>query len=336
MNIYSTNEWDPLKKVVVGVADYCRIPEMDESLRVINYADRKDVSDVVSGLYPDQVVEESNEDLETFVKFLEGESVEVVRPKRTPDVKYYNYCPRDTVFVHGTKMLAAPMALECRENEFHHMLPHIAGVQTSHRTDRTELYDESCVGDPDKLALTETAPCFDAANAIRANDDVLYLVSNSGNKVGSTYLEKWLNKPKHAFMDPGEIKVHTLENVYSYMHIDSTIAFLREGLLLANPSRIKDKDVLPAPFNNWDIIWAPDPVDAGHYPGLCNSSIWTWNVNLFSVNPNLVVLEEHQEPTRKALEAHGIECAMLPLRHARTLGGCFHCCTLDLVRGEQP
>ena len=327
MNIYSTNEWDTLKKVVVGVADYCRIPEMDESLRVINYADRQDVSDVVSGLYPDQVVEESNEDLETFVKFLEGESVEVVRPKRTPDVKYYNYCPRDTVFVHGKKLLAAPMALECRENEFHHMLPHIAGVQCSNRTDRNGLYDESCVGDPDKLALTETVPCFDAANAIRANDDILYLVSNSGNKAGAKYLENFINKPKYDFIDPGEIKIHTLENVYSYMHIDSTIAFLREGLLLANPSRIKSKDVLPGPFKDWDIIWAPDPVDAGHYPGLCNSSIWTWNVNL-------VALEEHQEPTRKALEAHGIECAMLPLRHARTLGGCFHCCTLDIVRGE--
>ena len=333
MNIYSTNEWDPLEKVVVGVADYCRIPEMDKSLRCINYADKKDVSDVKSGLYPDQVVEESNEDLETFVKFLEGESVEVVRPRRTPDVEYYNYCPRDTVFVHGNKLLAAPMSLAARENEYHHMLPHIAGVNAPPRIDRTELYDETCVGDPDRLALTEVAPCFDAANAIRANDDILYLVSNSGNKAGAAYLQQWANKPQTSYGEPTDnIKVHRLENVYSYMHIDSTIAFLREGLLLANPSRIKDKDVLPAPFNNWDIIWAPEPVDAGHYPGLCNSSIWTWNVNLFSVNPNLVVLEEHQEPTRKALEAHGIECAMLPLRHARTLGGCFHCCTLDLAR----
>lgn len=332
MSIYSTNEWDPLKKVCVGVADYCRIPEMDESLRVINYADRADVSDVVPGLYPQQVVNESNEDLETFVKFLEGEGVEVVRPQRTEDVKYYNYCPRDTVFVHGKRALAAPMALEAREDEWKHLLPGVSPIEVGHRTDRSGLYDESCVGDPDKLALTETAPCFDAANAIRANDDIMYLVSNSGNKAGSTYLQNWINKPANSVSEPGNFKVHTLEDVYSYMHIDSTIAFLREGLLLANPSRIKSKDDLPGPFKDWDIVWAPDPVDAGHYPGLCNSSIWTWNVNLFSVNPNLVVLEEHQEPTRKALEAVGIECAMLPLRHARTLGGCFHCCTLDLVR----
>lgn len=322
MNIYSTNEWDPLKKVIVGVADYAKIPKMEKSLRVINYADRKDVSNVTTGLYPEQVINESNEDLETFVKFLEGESVEVLRPNRTPDVEYYNYCPRDTVFVHSDRLLATPMSIRARDREFHHMLPHISGVKSSPRYCDDDLYDETCVGDPHKLALTEVAPCFDAANAIRANDDILYLVSNSGNKAGADHLQNWLNGPK----------VHTLENVYSYMHIDSTVAFLREGLLLANPSRIKNRAQLPRPFCNWDIIWAPDPVDAGHYPGLCNSSIWTWNVNLFSVNPDLVVLEQHQTPTRRALEAYGIECAMLPLRHARTLGGCFHCCTLDLVR----
>lgn len=332
MSIYSTNEWDQLKKVVVGIADYAKIPTMDKSLRCINYADQKDVSNITSGLYPQQVIDESNEDLETFVDFLKGEGVEVVRPKRTSEVEYYNYCPRDTVFVHKDRMLATPMSIRARNREFHYMLPHIGGVELAARYKEDDLYDDTCVGDPDRLALTEVAPCFDAANAIRANDDILYLVSNSGNRAGAQYLENWINRPKYSFQEPSNCKVHTLENVYSYMHIDSTVAFLREGLILANPSRIKSRDVLPAPFNSWDIIWAPDPVDVGHYPGICSSSIWTWNVNLFSVNPNLVVLEKHQEPTRKLLESYGIECAMLPLRHARTLGGCFHCCTLDLVR----
>jgi|GEM_PF-1675928 N-dimethylarginine dimethylaminohydrolase len=327
MNIYSTNEWDPLKKVIVGVADYCRIPEMDKSLRCINYADKENVSEVKSGLYPDQVIEESNEDLDIFVNFLKGEGVEVVRPNRSSKVEYYNYCPRDTVFVYEEKLLATPMSLRARSREYRHMLPHVAGIEVSPQYKKDDLYDESCIGDPNKLALTEVAPCFDAANIIRANEDILYLVSNSGNKAGATYLENWINNSAERV----NVKVHTLEDVYSYMHIDSTIAFLREGLLLANPLRIKNKDVLPLPFQNWDIIWSPEPVDIGHYPGYCNSSAWI-NVNLFSVNPNLVVLEEHQDPTRKALESHGIECAMLPLRHSRTLGGCFHCCTLDLVR----
>jgi N-dimethylarginine dimethylaminohydrolase len=148
----------------------------------------------------------------------------------------------------------------------------------------------------------------------------LYLVSNSGNKSGADYLNKIL-----------EAEVHTLENVYSYMHIDSTVAFLREGLMLLNPCRIKSIDQLPEYFRNWDVIWAPEPVDIGHYPGYCNASTWI-NVNLLSVSPNLVVLEEHQHNLRKLLQEKGIECAMLPMRHSRTLGGCFHCVTLDLDR----
>ena len=106
---------------------------------------------------------------------------------------------------------------------------------------------------------------------------------------------------------------------------------LREGLLLANPDRIKSKNDLPAPFNKWDIIFCPEPVDIGHYPKWCNASKWI-NMNLFSVNTKLVALEEHQEPLRVVLEQHGFECAMLPMRHQRTLGGGFHCVTLDVKR----
>jgi N-dimethylarginine dimethylaminohydrolase len=323
MSIYSINEWDPLKKVIVGVPEYAQIPPMDKSLRVVNYADRQHVNNVKSGPYPKQVIDESNEDLDIFVNFLKGESVEVRRPNRV-HTNYYNYCPRDSVFVYKNTALATPMSLRAREQEFLNIVEHLGNDFTiAENYQKDDMYNESCIGNPEQLALTEIAPKFDAANVIRANDHLLYLVSNSGNRKGAEYLQDFVGT---------DVKVHTLEKVYSYMHIDSTVAFLREGLLLANPSRIKHKDMLPAPFNKWDIIWAPEPVDIGHYPGLCNSSIWTWNVNLFSINPNLVVLEKHQEPTRKALEAHGIECAMLPIRHARTLGGCFHCCTLDLVR----
>jgi glycine amidinotransferase/scyllo-inosamine-4-phosphate amidinotransferase 1 len=115
------------------------------------------------------------------------------------------------------------------------------------------------------------------------------------------------------------------------MHIDSTIAFLREGLLLANPSRIKSEDVLPEPFRSWDILWCPEPHDIGHYPGYCNASKWI-NMNLFSVSENIVVIEENQHSLRKLLERYGFNCAMLPMRQQRTLGGGFHCVTLDLVR----
>ena len=55
-------------------------------------------------------------------------------------------------------------------------------------------------------------------------------------------------------------------------------------------------------------------------------------MNLLSVNPDLVIIEQHQHNLRTVLEARGIECAMLPGRHQITLGGGFHCVTLDLER----
>ena len=95
----SKNEWSQLKKVIVGIADEARIPEIDLSMRTINYADKLDISNVPIGNYPEQVIEEANEDLEIFANFLQSQSIEVVRPEKN-NPKYYNYCPRDNVFIH--------------------------------------------------------------------------------------------------------------------------------------------------------------------------------------------------------------------------------------------
>jgi glycine amidinotransferase len=305
----------------VGVADYARVPKMDRSLRFINYADKQDVSDIVSGPYPTQVIQEANEDLEIFVEFLKSQGIEVVRPNRE-DTDYYNYCPRDCIFTHGNISIATPMPLRSRKNNWKSYAHHLKNLIHIPCSGEDELYNENCLSNKDVLSLTESSPAFDAANVIKANDDLLYLVSNTGNLKGAELLQSLVGP---------EVKVHLLQGVYSYVHIDSTIAFLREGLMMVNPSRVKSRDVLPYPFNTWDIIYAPEPVDIGYYPGYNNSSPWG-NLNLVSINPNLVVLEEHQDETRRELEKYGIESVMLPVRHGRTLSGFFHCITLDIER----
>ena len=325
----STNEYSRLKTVIVGDATGAKIPNHDISLRCVNYADKsKDTVLPTEGPYPQQVIDESNEDIEKFIEFLKAEDVKVLRPDPAHDPKYYTYCPRDTVFVHGNKVLFTPMALRARADEFNAYIDLFKTYNVSKQVvtiDRDDsLYNAKCIGDPDTLALNETEICFDAANILRHNDDIYYLVSNSGNKKGAEFLQRFLGN---------HVKVHTLENVYSYMHLDSTIAILRDGLLLVNPSRIKNKEQLPKSLQKWDIVWAPEPVEIGHYPGLCNSSPWI-SINLLSINERLVVLEEHQHNLRQELEKHGIECAMLPLRHAVTLGGCFHCITADVERQD--
>jgi N-dimethylarginine dimethylaminohydrolase len=318
------NEWGNLEKVVVGTATGAKLPALDKSVRTVNYADKTDVSNIRTDVYPQQVIDEANEDLEIFCDFLRKEGAEVVRPVDN-NPAYYNYCPRDSVLICGGNSYGAPMPIKCRQQEYKAFETHLNNLNVIPCYTKNNLYNLDCVGDPDTLALNEHAPAFDAANIIRANEHLLYLVSNSGNKKGAEYLQKILGN---------KVRVHTLENVYSYMHIDSTIAFLREGLLLANPDRIKNKYQLPKPFCDWDVIWAPEPADIGHFPGICNASKWI-NMNLFSVREDLVVLEQHQNTLRILLEQKGIQCAMLPMRHQRTLGGGFHCVTLDLVRDKE-
>ncbi len=324
----SSNEWDPLKTVIVGSATGAKVPAVDISLRTVNYADVEEDSEIPVGHYPQKVIDEANEDLEIFCNFLKEENVQVLRPDDIePD--YYNYCPRDGVLVYKDLILATPQPLRSRRNEYLSLDKHLqnySGDDVKYIINRPDfpdsLYNQSCIKNKDILALNETEPSFDAANILRCNDDLYYLVSNSGNKKGAEYLQELVGSTA---------KVHTLENIYSYMHLDSTIAFLREGLILLNPSRIKDIEQLPKSLHNWDVIWAPEPIDIGYYPGYCNASIWM-NMNVFSINPGLIVVEEHQEPLRKELENYNIDCVMLPMRHERTLGGGFHCVTLDLIR----
>ena len=232
-------------------------------------------------------VPESVQDLDRLAEELTKLGIEVVRPMNRP-TDYYNFCPRDLATIIDTKAIVAPMSLQSRKDDYKNIESELKNIYYVPNDQGDNNYNLESIGNKDILALNEFYPKFDAANLIRANDEILYLVSNSGNKTGALYLQELLGN---------DYKVRTLEGVYSYMHIDSTVAFLREGLLLLNPSRIPDKRILPAPFNTWDAIYCPEPVDIG-YTQYNNASPWV-NVNLLSLSDKLVVVEEHQDNLRK-------------------------------------
>ena len=56
-------------------------------------------------------------------------------------------------------------------------------------------------------------------------------------------------------------------------------------------------------------------------------------MNLLSVTDDLVIIDENQTELIKTLLRYGIESIPMSMRHQRTLGGGFHCVTLDLKRG---
>ena len=241
---------------------------------------------------------------------------------------YYNYCPRDSVVVIGDTIIESPMALRSRyfetfsfRDEFiDYMKKGARWVSAPKPMLRNESYDRS---DLSQLTLKEIEPIFDAANILRCNNDILYLVSNTGNKLGAQWLQNFLGS---------EYRVHILENMYSYSHLDSTMALLRDGLCLLNPDRVNE-DNMPELLKSWDKIWCPEMVDIGYYGDYNHASVWV-GINLLSLNENLVICDENQTGLHKELYKHNIEVIPMKLRHSRTLGGSFHCVTLDICRGE--
>ena len=67
------------------------------------------------------------------------------------------------------------------------------------------------------------------------------------------------------------------------------------------------------------------------YLGKSIGSDWI-NMNLFSIDPGLVVVDRDQVALIKLLEKKGLDVVPLKLRHAKMLGGGFHCVTLDIRR----
>jgi glycine amidinotransferase/scyllo-inosamine-4-phosphate amidinotransferase 1 len=161
---------------------------------------------------------------------------------------------------------------------------------------------------------------LDAANICRLGNTWLFLESASGNYLA--YL--WL---KSKFP---QVNIE-LCNFYAGVHIDSTIVPLREGLVLLNASRVTEQ-TCPEAFRDWQKIWVTDemivPQEFYQYP---YASKWI-AMNMLALDPETVIIDAAQTQLQAILKTHGIDSIPHTLTHSRTLGGGFHCVTLDTRR----
>jgi len=330
------NEYSKLKEVIVGTIDNANMPKHGYDLHCINYADQDSIPENELGRFDPQVYQETAEDLENLCSILKDCGVTVRRPDTIDTSKivsngywetdqYYTFCPRDTMTVIGNTIIEAPMTLRSRQFEtdaykdlFHHYMVGGAKWVCAPKPRLTDnAYQRNNL---DNLTLTNIEPVFDPANILRHNEDILYLESNTGNFAGFLWLQNLLGP---------EYRCHFLQNMYSYSHIDSTIAILRDGLALVNPARVSEKN-MPKLFDGWDIIYSPPMVDIG-YKGVLRASEWV-GINLLSIDENTVIVDNRQTELIKELKKYNIEALDAQIRHSRTLGGSFHCVTCDTIR----
>lgn len=303
MKINSANEWGKLRSVVVGSATNANWPTNDPVFAEESKKTTWTETPVPSGPVPQWIIDEANEDLEILADTLSKLRIQVYRPKDMDFPRLggmYNYCPRDRFIIAGKNVIDPVMMYPCREME---------NVALSFVLDATEH----------RITMPRNqGMILDAANVSRLGDRWLFLESPSGNRKAYDWLCQQLPN----------IKIE-LCNFYSGVHIDSTITPLREGLVALNASRVNSQNC-PRAFDGWDKLWVHDVVAQGFYE-YPYASKWV-GMNMLSIDENTVIVDAAQTQLIKDLERCKIDCIPLTLRHARTLGGSFHCVTLDLVR----
>lgn len=304
--INSCNEWDTLKRVVVGTADWANWPSTDPVFAQESQKTLWKETAVPAGPVPQKIIDEANEDLDILASILEQHGVEVWRPAEMNFQELggmYNYCPRDRFLVWQDTVVDCAMMYPCRDME-REALHHVA------------ISANKLLHMPRDQGLV-----LDAANICRLGNDWLFLESASGNRAAY----KWLCEQFPS------VNIE-LCNFYAGVHIDSTIVPLREGLVLLNGSRVTP-DTCPRVFGDWECVYITDVVAQSFYQ-YPYASKWI-AMNMLVVDPGTVIVDAAQTDLIQILLSKQFDVIPLTLRHSRTLGGGFHCVTLDLERTSQ-
>jgi glycine amidinotransferase len=168
---------------------------------------------------------------------------------------------------------------------------------------------------------------FDGTRCMRLGRDIVANVSTANHALAVDWLERHLE---------GRLRIHRVYRL-SDSHIDSMVLALRPGTLLVRSEAVAEQ--LPEPLRRWDKIVAPPP-EENNFPtygegDLVLSSVFI-DLNVFSVSPDTVLVNQPYPELMKLLEKNRFTVVPVRHRHRRLFGGGFHCQTLDTVREGGP
>jgi glycine amidinotransferase len=184
--------------------------------------------------------------------------------------------------------------------------------------------------------LTEKEPLWDAADASRCGKDIFWQCSSVTNRGGMDWLKRYFGAKG--------IRIHPIQfNATSGYwlhpwHIDVDLIALRPGLAIYNPEIpiLTEEAANLLKMNDWELVPAARPIhvykDAvnilGHKMG---TTSWI-SMNTFSLGPNTVCVEAHEERYMEQLAKLGFEVVPVPYDAIYPFGGELHCTTLDVYR----
>ena len=363
------NEWDPLKRVIVGRPEGTCIPAPNPGWQ--HDLPEADFPLGTWGRFPDEMVDEANEQMEYFVSVMEKRGIIVdrvtIHPSMlddraisTPDWTQINQHginnPRDLFLPVGNEIQEATCCRRERWFEYLNLRPLFEQyfkedpefLWTS--APRPRLTDESFEEnywynynnvwtDEEKnqrlhdwnFQTTEKEPLWDAADAFRCGKDIFWQASSVTNKGGMDWLKRYWGAKG--------IRIHHVgfEADLHPWHIDVDLTPVRPGLALYNPVKTPFTPEFTElmKMNDWELVPAVHPTWIGKIPirlyGEFGAPSWI-SMNTFSLGPNTICVESHETAFMEQLDKMGVEVIPIPYEKVIPFGGALHCTTLDVYR----
>ncbi|KAK5988337.1 L-arginine:L-lysine amidinotransferase [Cladobotryum mycophilum] len=361
--ISAEDEWSPLKAVIVGRAEHSAFPSEPRHMVDATMPEQHAGEFRPRNPFPADTLAKAQMELDNFASLLEKHGVRVYRPKEVDWLKeggYTGAMPRDCFMTVGNTLIESPFAWRCRRNEvklgYTDILDQLSNADGPSRICRAPtivgqdtLYDgfvkaklngvtvsNSRNGHLDSngthkgWAINNSRPAFDTADFLRLGKTIIGQLSHVTNLKGVEYLRA---------MIPGDYKVEILNTMDEHaMHIDATILPLRKGVLLYNPNRITEEELRRHDVfagNDWELHaypFEPKPRESPA-PPMYMCSPWLV-LNALSLDEKRIFVEENDTQFADWVrEKFDMEPILCPFQHVNSIGGSFHCATVDLVRG---
>ncbi len=186
-----------------------------------------------------------------------------------------------------------------------------------------------------RFHLTDKEPMWDAACAMRMGKDIFWYHSCVTNNAGMDWLKRYFGAKGLRVHD---VQFGTTEDVFYAFHLDVILQPLRPGLVMVNPTRpfVTQEALELFKMNDWEVVETVGPthnyqevLDTFGTPRKGPNPIF---MNTFSLGPNTICVEAHEERYIEQLTKLGMEVIPVPYEKVVPFGGSLHCTTVDVYR----
>lgn len=339
--VSADDEWSPLKAVIVGRAENSAFPSEPAHMIEQTMPSEHVENFRPSNPFPPEILAKAQDELDNFASLLQNMGIRVYRPKMVNWLKVGGYTgamPRDGLMSVGSSLIEAPFAWKCRRHEiqlgYSDILEQLGtgSVRICRApviVDDDTLYDgvdaPNGNGTRHQWAINNSRPAFDTADFMRFGKTIIGQLSHVTNMKGVEYLQSSV---------PEGYTVEIINTTDEHaMHIDATILPLRRGLMVYHPERISEEELRRHEvFKNWELHAYPFIPKLRQSPPMYMCSPWLV-LNALSIDEKRIMVEASDTQFASWVrEMFDMEPILCPFQHVNSIGGSFHCATVDLVR----